>query len=116
MLFRIKYFAKAAVLLLLAALLVGMAVFALTDNEITLRARSDDIYKMLTASAEPIIININSASVRELQKLNGIGEVTANAIVTYRVENGLFSSVEDLLNVRGIGKATLEKIIPYISL
>lgn len=55
-------------------------------------------------------IRINSASVEELQKLQGIGPAKAQAIVTYREENGPFKTVEDLLEVSGIGEKTLENI------
>ena len=113
---RFKYFAKAALFGLFSAALVILAIFSLTNDEMTLRVRSKELYEQIGASAQPLIINVNSASVRELQKLNGIGEVTAQAIVVYRDEHGAFSSVEDLLNVKGIGQAALAKIIPYISL
>lgn len=55
-------------------------------------------------------IRINSASVEELQKLKGIGPAKAEAIVSYREENGPFQTVEDLLEVSGIGEKTLETI------
>ena len=113
---RLKYFAKTAVLAILFAALAIMAASALVVDELSLRVRSEKIYGQLSASDQPLMINVNSASVRELQKLNGIGEVTANAIVAYREENGDFISADDLLNVKGIGQATLEKIRPNISL
>lgn len=59
-------------------------------------------------------ININKASVEELQTINGIGESLANKIVNYRKENGRFSSIEDLKNVSGIGDKKYENIKEYI--
>lgn len=113
---RLKYFAKAVIFGALTAALTIMAASAAVSDELSLRAGSAEIYERLSEPAQPLVIDINSASVRELQKLNGIGEVTANAIVTYREENGAFSSFDDLINVKGIGQATLEKILPYIIL
>ena len=57
-------------------------------------------------------ININLASVVELEQLPGVGPATANAIVAYREKNGAFQRVEDLLKVRGIGPAKLSEILP----
>ena len=55
-------------------------------------------------------VNINTASSEELaQYLHGIGQQKANAIVTYREQNGSFKSVEDLTQIKGIGKQLLMK-------
>ena len=48
-------------------------------------------------------ININNASLAELETLPGIGPSTAEMIITYRENNGLFASINDIQNVPGIG-------------
>jgi len=55
-------------------------------------------------------ININSATVEELQTVKGIGSKTAEAIVAYRSEHGSFKSVDELEHVKGIGEKSLKKI------
>ncbi|GDX18742.1 hypothetical protein LBMAG06_08710 [Actinomycetes bacterium] len=65
-----------------------------------------------TSSAVLQLININLASVVELEQLPGVGPATAKAIVAYREKNGAFLKVEDLLKVRGIGPAKLSEILP----
>ena len=56
------------------------------------------------------IININTASLKELTSLSGIGESKAKLIITYREANGKFKSIEDIKKVKGIGDAIFEKI------
>ena len=62
------------------------------------------------------IININSAPLSDLQKINGIGGVKAQSIIDYREKSGGFKSIEDIKNVDGIGDKTFEKIKDKISI
>ena len=62
-----------------------------------------------TASASTYKTNINTADFDELCKLKGIGEVTAQRIIDYRNEYGVFTAIEDLLFITGIGEKTLEQ-------
>ena len=61
-------------------------------------------------SEEQSTININTASLKELMELPGIGEVTANKIIEYRTQNGKFSTIEELKNVPGIGSSKFENL------
>lgn len=49
-------------------------------------------------------VNVNTATVAELQKLHGIGAAKAQAIVDYRKAHGEFKNPSDLVNVPGIGE------------
>lgn len=58
--------------------------------------------------AEPVVVDLNTATAQELDTLPGVGPSTAAAILAYRDEHGRFASVDELLEVRGIGDAKLE--------
>jgi len=60
------------------------------------------------AVGEPV--NINTATVEQLDALPGIGLTAAKAIITYRTENGPFTRVDDLIKVPGIGPETMDQI------
>ena len=59
-------------------------------------------------------VDINTATVSDLQGLPGVGEDTARAIVRYREAHGPFAGVDDLLKVDGVGPKTLEKLRPEV--
>lgn len=56
------------------------------------------------------LVNVNTASQKDLEFLPGIGEVIAQRIIEYREQNGAFSRPDDLLKVKGIGEKKLEAI------
>jgi len=55
-------------------------------------------------------VDVNTATVEQLQQVKGIGAKTAAAIVAYRKAHGPFASLDDLTGVKGIGKKKLEKL------
>tara|TARA_R110002095_G_scaffold208491_1_gene194223 strand:- start:148 stop:363 length:216 start_codon:yes stop_codon:yes gene_type:complete len=57
-----------------------------------------------------LAVNVNTAPAEEIAKqLNGIGTAKAEAIVSYRTQNGAFKTLQDLTKVKGIGAATVDK-------
>jgi competence ComEA-like helix-hairpin-helix protein len=59
-------------------------------------------------------LDLNTATVVQLEELPAVGPGMANAIVEFREKSGPFRRVEDLLAIRGITKQRLEKIRPYV--
>lgn len=60
-------------------------------------------------------LNINNASIEQLEKMKGIGARKAQAIVEYRLQHGNFSKVDDIVKVKGIGSSFLEKNRAWLS-
>lgn len=89
-----------------------------SGSEPTNNTSTFDLPTSATATEEPTndnsnseeLVNINTASLEELDALPGIGPTTAQKILDYREENGPFSTIEDIMNVSGIGPATFEDI------
>lgn len=60
-------------------------------------------------------INLNSASLEELDTLPGIGPARAADIIAYRESKGGFKTIEEITNIKGIGDATFEKMKDMIT-
>lgn len=64
--------------------------------------------------AQAYIINLNTASKKELDMLEGIGSKTATEIIKYREKHGPFKNTSELHSVPGIGQAVIDKIKDYV--
>lgn len=104
------------------ALKLAVAVFALVALAVILRPAGGAIVVHDIAPAASgihredarALIDINAADRALLIELPGIGEATAEAILSKRAEINTFSSVDDLLEVSGIGPSKLEALRPLI--
>ncbi|MEW5818146.1 MAG: helix-hairpin-helix domain-containing protein [Spirochaetota bacterium] len=68
------------------------------------------VFLLLFATSVFAKVNINTATVAELEALPGVGPSKAEAILQYRKEHGNFKTPEELKNVKGIGDKMYEKI------
>lgn len=66
------------------------------------------------AAGGTAVVNINTATLDELDELPGVGPATAQAIIDEREENGPFTAPEDLMRVSGIGEKKFEKLADLI--
>ena len=66
--------------------------------------------------SEPERISINTGTAEDLSTLPGIGPSTAEKIILYRNDHGLFQQIEDLMNVKGIGRAKYDAIADLITI
>lgn len=67
------------------------------------------------SSQSGALVNINTATQEELESLPSIGEVRAQAIITYREEHGGFRTIDELKEVSGIGDKIFADISPHVT-
>lgn len=111
---------KTVIIFLLVAMFIGAGISFLRNyrtqrnlDTITIKQSSDD--SVLKIKIDTIfqdenretyisnLLNINTASKRELESLKGIGTVLAQRIIDYREKNNGFKTKQELLKVSGIG-------------
>ena len=67
------------------------------------------------ADAAIALVNLNSATAEQLEKLPGVGPATAKRILEYRQKSGGFKKIEELMNVRGIGEKAFLRMKPQLT-
>ncbi|MCL2754128.1 MAG: helix-hairpin-helix domain-containing protein [Oscillospiraceae bacterium] len=110
-----------------APFIIIMSLFVIASAFITaLTIRNEPQYIRVAAeartAAEPSHsgeiprLNLNTATLEELQMLPGIGETRGRDIIAYRDEHGAFLYLDELMQIRGIGESIFANIAPYLKL
>lgn len=91
-------------------LVLGLVATAVSAQEAARPAKASTV----SASAGTPV-NLNTATMTQLEALPGIGKSTAERILEYREKSGGFRKIEDLMNVRGIGEKNFLKLKPLVT-
>jgi competence protein ComEA len=92
------------------ALLAAMAL-----GSHTAEAAQQKSSKAKAEAAPSAPLNLNTATVAQLEALPGVGANTAKLIVEHRQKNGGFKKVEELMNIKGIGEKSFLKLKPMVT-
>jgi competence protein ComEA len=97
-------------LLTLSALIVAMSM---AMPSIASQAKPSKPKPAAGAPTTPV--NLNTATVADLQALPGVGASTAKLIIEHREKNGGFKKIEELMNIKGIGEKSFLKLKPMVT-
>lgn len=91
------------------------ALLLLSFGAVLLSCSKTHVYKPATNTIVSVdALNINTATIDELEELPHIGRKTAESIVEFRTANGPFRRVEHLMQIRGISEERFLELRPYI--
>ena len=92
---------------------INLAAKLYDGQHLIIPSQTEDLDNRIIDDKHPL--NVNSATLSELDLLPGIGEAKAQAIIAYRDRNGLFSKIEDIMLVPGIGVNLFNQIKSFIT-
>jgi len=113
-------FERRAILLLCSLIVLASGYWYIRNRSLAQRLTAfpvaDSLSDPYSEPSQPlhILVDINQASGRDLERLPGIGPVRAAKIVELRTKLNGFTAIEQLDQVEGIGKKTIERLRPFI--
>jgi comEA protein len=98
-------------------LLITMVMaMAMTTTSQAAETAQDKAAKGKAEAAPSAPLNLNTATVAQLEALPGVGAATAKLIVEHRQKNGGFKKVEELMTIKGIGEKSFLKLKPMVTI
>lgn len=91
-------------------------IYVPNKEELEFKVETTQEVGVADSQTDSSLVNLNTADSMELQQLPGVGPAKAQAILSYREENGAFNSVDDLLQISGFGEKTVDKLREMVSL
>jgi competence protein ComEA len=94
---------------------LNLAALLVDAQQILVLRRGQSSTPQGTQTAGETLVNVNTATIDQLESLPGIGPTLAQRIIDHREEHGPFRSVDELLDVSGIGDQTLAELRPKVT-
>jgi len=79
-----------------------------------IKAADDEGVDIFDEKLSSLMVNINTAGIEELVLIPGVGEATAEAVISFREQNGRYEKIEDIMKVAGIKQAKFETMKDFI--